>query len=545
MKQNDFYIKLKLKNIFIFLSALNILLLAMIIFLIYNNTQNNRYFNKYIVETDNYLKNRDFINIEKSIIKAEEKVNSEEKALILLKRAYKYNYYISDYKLLLRISSEIYKKYKYNEKIYSIYLFSLLKNKEHEQLFENITLKKININTVREIFLEGYSYCLIKKSDIQISDKIKKKLLEDDVFFKIISDNNEFNNYKESFALTGNNDFMYNLALLYMKNNQKEKALDIAEKINNYDLLTALIYLDNKEYNKSLSVFKKINNKNEEIMLLQADLEMYSGNYDNAKIIYKTIINENKLTDYVPYMNTFFIDYIKNREINTDILEILFKNADIKNIDIINFILAVNRKEEDLTKMTEFTDNIYIKELLENRYINKDRYFASLWEIYNKGEMSVELYRFFLLELYRSGYINDMNILIEKSENNNYFNIFFSSLYDIINKNYESAENKLDEYSVYNNEWEILYNYSLLEMIKNNYNNALNILNKIIILLEKRNDTEKTVLSDLYFKKGYCLYKLKNYNTSIKYFNKSLSLDRGNIESQVFINYNKSKIVEP
>ena len=42
-----------------------------------------------------------------------------------------------------------------------------------------------------------------------------------------------------------------------MKNNQKEKALDIAEKINNYDLLTALIYLDNKEYNKSLSVFKK------------------------------------------------------------------------------------------------------------------------------------------------------------------------------------------------------------------------------------------------------------------------------------------------
>ena len=58
------------------------------------------------------------------------------------------------------------------------------------------------------------------------------------------------------------------------------------------------------------------------------------------------------------------------------------------------------------------------------------------------------------------------------------------------------------------------------------------------------------ILKKLFFqifisKKGTVYISLKTIIQVLNILTKSLSLDRGNIESQVFINYNKSKIVEP
>ncbi len=529
----------KLKNLLIILVTANILILFSIVLLVYTNTENNRNFNSIIFRIDKLLVRNNYDLSQEHITEAFNYCKTRKNALILLKRQYRVSEYTENYEILESLSRKLFLKYKKDSRIRNIYLFSLLRT-DNIDLFLT-TYKKRNTSDFfkNDLFLEYYSTC--KSNEKIICNNKIKDHFNDNIYINLLDDSLNPDKYLEIYEKEGNSNFLNNYIILKMKEGEKKEALKYLSALKINPLLQALILLDNRSFIDSLNIISGIDSKNTDLQFIQADIEMYLGNYDKSSIIYKNIYNSGQISDNLSLMNLIWIEYIKTGNINSEYLISLIDKKSKTNITNILYYINLNKYISEIQKEMLNSSLNAVDELLSCRKENRDRYLKILWNILNNYNTDDDYKKYLAYYLLENRKIKDLQILLQKNEirNSQFFNLY-KAFCEISVNNYSDAFFHYSNYLENNLNRENYFNLALISIKKENYSEALKYLDTAIL---KKNST-KEYLSSIYFWKAYTYYRTGIYSKSYDFLNKSISADRSNLNSKFLLNHIKSKIVE-
>ena len=529
----------KLKNLLIILVTANILILFSIGLLVYTNTENNRNFNSIIFRIDKLFARNNYDLSQEHITEASNYCKTRKNALILLKRQYRVSEYTENYEKLESLSRKLFLKYKKNSRIRNIYLFSLLRT-DNIDLFLT-TYKKRNTSDFfkNDLFIEYYSTC--KSNEKIICNNKIKDHFNDNIYINLLDDSLNPDKYLEIYEKEGNSNFLNNYIILKMKEGEKKEALKYLSALKINPLLQALILLDNRSFIDSLNIISGIDSKNTDLQFIQADIEMYLGNYDKSYIIYKNIYNSGQISDNLSLMNLIWIEYIKTGNINSEYLISLIDKKSKTNITNILYYINLNKYISEIQKEMLNSSLNAVDELLSCRKENRDRYLKILWNILNNYNTDDDYKKYLAYYLLENRKIKDLQILLQKNEirNSQFFNLY-KAFCEISVNNYSDAFFHYSNYLENNLNRENYFNLALISIKKENYSEALKYLDTAIL---KKNST-KEYLSSIYFWKAYTYYRTGIYSKSYDFLNKSISADRSNLNSKFLLNHIKSKIVE-
>ena len=534
--------KTRTKNLFFILKlliSLNILIIAVIAYLYYLNTENNRNFNKIIFQADRSLSAGDYETAGDFLDSAISYSNTKKNVLILLKRYYKVASYLNNYSEFKHNAEIFYKSYKHDSRIKKIYLFSLLKNNEIEIFFKYFHYNSDD-TFLNNMLLEGYSAYLRGNYNFQVKSKISD-ILKSNIYFNLLKEKTNIDSYVKSYELERNKAFLNNLILLYMKKGLPREALKYNLIRDKKDYLSSLIIFDNNKYEESLEIISNIPDKDTNKKLIMADLEMSLSNRKKGLVLYKNIYDSDPMYSNIPLMNLIWLEYNEKGYINNNYLADLLKSYSSDNLKNLLFFINLQKiyKESDNDNLLNNYNNL--DELFSLNRNNQSKYLDIIWSLYNNYNVDDEFKKYFLYYLVDTDRYKDLLILLDKEEirNSSYY-FLFKSFYEIKTGNYSNAEKKLTEYVDKNNCWEIFYNIGLINIKKENYSDALKYfdiaLNKSII---SDNDA-----SSVFFWKAYSLYRMNNFRAADRTINKSILKNRSNIEAKFLRNHIKSKIVE-
>ena len=527
------------------LVILNFLILSAIITLLYLNTENNRIFNKYIFEIDSYISANKYKKAIPVIIIASKKVNTKAQALILLKRSINISRLSDNYMESENIAEIFNNKFKRDIRIKKIYLYALLKNEKTDVFFDNFKYKYLKEDSFTDLLLEAYSIYLENKSLFKINSKIMEFMKNRSLYFNILFNPEDPEKYLELYKIDKNRNYLNNLIILNMLEGNSKNALNYTSERGIRDLLAAFVYLDSLKYSSALEIISLESGKNDRLKMIYADTLMYLKNYKDSRRIYNELLNTEPSFSNIPLFNIIWIDYIETGSINITRLNRLINDFPENNIENILFFIKLKNINSVFAENEIKSENNIIAELLKNNKNNNDNYLNIMWDLYNSFSTNDDFKDYFALYLYRRNIFKDLEILTEKEDFKYHKSYdFFSCLLNIYRNDYVKAEEDLKNYLKYSSSWEILYNISLLEITSNNYFSAAQYLNMLINNNSGNKDLSPSDMSKIYFWNAFSLYKTGKYSEAYRFLNKSISLDRSNLESKILMNHIKSKIVE-
>ena len=532
----------KLKTSFIILIILNLLLLLIISALFLLNTDNNRKFNRNIFLADAFISKGNFSGAEEILKKSEAYAKTKNKVHILLKRISKISDVSGDYIYMEHLGDFFYHKYRKDMHIKKTYLFSLLKNNKMDLFFDIFPGKINNDPFLEDLFLEGYSAYLnghpgnIKKISALLES------LNNNIYMRLLSDRDNHENYLSAYEKDKNTEFLNNLILLYMMEGITDKAVHYIPLTDNNDLLSSLVYLDTGNFSKSLLILSGMTENSSRIKMLKADAEMFLERFDLSFISYQSIYNDDPGFSNIPLLNLIWLEYRESGIINEKYLSAAFRNNPQENIK--NLVFFINLHKNIQPESVDVMDyNIpLLNDLFRCSPENINKYTTILWSFLNNYSTEEDFNRYFAYYLLETGKYREIDILLQKEVfRNSKDYCFFNSFSNLHYGNISEAENSLKDCLKNSKSPEIFYNLALIDIKKGDFSGAEKYLD---IITNNEIISDRNLLSDSYFWKAYVLYRTHDYNESLVMLNKSLSLDRANIEAEFLLNHIKSKIVE-
>ncbi len=532
----------KLKTSFIILIILNLLLFLIISALFLLNTDNNRKFNRNIFLADAFILKGNFSGAEEILKKSEAYAKTKNKVHILLKRISKISDVSGDYIYMEHLGDFFYRKYRKDMHIKKTYLFSLLKNNKMDLFFDIFPGKINNDPFLEDLFLEGYSAYLngqpgnIKKISALLES------LNNNIYMRLLSDRNNHENYLSAYEKDRNTEFLNNLILLYMIEGITDKAVHYIPLTDNNDLLSSLVYLDTGNFSKSLLILSGMTENSSRIKMLKADAEMFLERFDLSFISYQSIYNDDPGFSNIPLLNLIWLEYRESGIINEKYLSAAFRNNPQENIkNLVFFINLHNNIQPESVDVMDYNIPL-LNDLFSCSPENINKYTNILWSFLNNYSTEEDFNRYFAYYLLETGKYREIDILLQKEVfRNSKDYCFFNSFSNLHYGNISEAENSLKDCLKDSKSPEIFYNLALIDIKKGDFSGAEKYLD---IITNNEIISDRNLLSDSYFWKAYVLYRTHDYNESLVMLNKSLSLDRANIEAEFLLNHIKSKIVE-
>lgn len=512
------------KTIFV-LAILNIILVLLISALLIYNTRKQLEINKSIDEIDLTISRDAYTSAESLIKKTISTVSSKSDFMRLVKRACSVSAKTGRYDLAVELSGKALDKYKNEEKLLYIHLYSLLMNRDYKTAYSYI-----NGNSA-EIIPEALIISIVSR----LHDKEAVAHVSDKKISAILDGSRNAEEYSYLYEYSKVHSVLNNYLLSLMAEGQYSRAYSLIQKENNINKikneLAGLICYDNKEYEKSgkhfLEIIDRFDNFHEDpgLLLLLADTYMHRGDYEEAGKIYDIVIYEDNDYSWIPYVNLDWIDEKSGlSSCRTENAIDIFDDKELLRIHLLN----------------QIQKSSYLK--TNNTPANRQNIVAEYWKLYNDNLMSEKARIIFAKELYRMKNFQDLKIFLEKESLNGASDwlIFYKALANFNLKNYENALSMFLEYQRKTGNWHGLYNAAIIHMVQKEYRNAAELFSRLLSDIHAR----QAILSDIYLMLSIILYYEEDYAKSESYLQKSTRTGNRSIAAQYLKHYYDTKTVE-
>ena len=515
------------KKTIVMLVILNLIVLSAIVAVIYHNTVQKKQFN-YLLRTCDLNISRDAYETAETILQnLIPYAVSRLDYMKILKRAYIIADKTDNYQNFTLFSEKAFNKFKKDQIIFSIYIYSLIENSDFTK-----AIKVIDANNKMSIpeTLSNVIYAIKYKHDKNLDILL---LIKNDDIREIIQGNTDSTLYEQLYNKSGKPLVLTNYLLSILLKGDYKKAVSVLDKSiykNQIDNeLSGLIYYDNKEFYKARDQFYKLFERTEKeiadagILMLLADTLIQTDNLKEAYALYDIVIHNDEKFSWIPYINKDWINMVSGEK------SFFTEEA-----------LDIFQNEKELTFLYILKNQHYdVKEARRNQ----DKYISEFWDYYIENTMTDEFKIFFLKELYRMGRLDEIFLFTEKKDNiDKEWAVFFNALTFFSKKDYNNALTLFQKYYDLTNSWQGLYNVGIAYFLNLNYEYASNYFEVIAAKYLKNDITlNNDNLTDVYLMLSLSLTMNGDYKKGEYYLNKTLETGSSSIITTYLQKYYKTK----
>ncbi|MCL2295035.1 MAG: tetratricopeptide repeat protein [Spirochaetes bacterium] len=516
------------KNTVIILIILNLIVFSSIVALIVHNTTQRRQFNQLLALCDINIARNAYDTAETTLRNALPFALTKMDYMRILKRANFIAKRTGNYQSFVFFSERAFNRFRRDEDIFTLHVYSLLKNGNFSRVFALIT------NNRRMTIPESFSYVIYAIKYKYTRNRDILYLIENDNIRSIIKGNMDMALYEQLYNLSGKPVVLNNYLLSILLTGDYKKALAVLEnsvyknQIDNE--LAGLIFYDNKNFSRARDFFYKLYKREREreirdtgILLLLADTLIQTGSYNEAYELYAAIISNDRNFSWIPYVNKDWINMVTGaRSFYTEAALNIFQN------------------ERELAFLSLLKDQHYGS--MEARR-NQSRYIAEFWEFFAEGSMTEEFKIFFLRELYRMGRFTEIFLFTSRLDNiDRPWAIFFNALAYFSQREYDNALILFHQYYNLTGNWQGLYNIGIIEFLKLNFRQAATFFEAIVNKSLRNNvHINNDDLADVYLMLSLALTMNRNYRQGEFFLNRALEIGRSSIISFFLQNYYRSR----
>ncbi len=515
------------KKIIIILVILNIIVLLAIVAVIYYNTLQKRQFNYSLNKCDLNIFRDAYDAAETILVNILPYAAAKSDYLRILKRANLIADKTGKYQNFVFISEKAFNKFKKNEAIFTLYIYSLIKNSDFTKAVSMVD------NNKKLIMPESLSYVIYAMKYKQSKNPDILPLIKNNDVRKILEGNPDLTIYEQLYSKSEKPAVLNNYLLSVLLAGDYKKASDILDQSKyKYEIdneLSGLIFYDNKNFFKARDLFyKSYERKDKEIvdigiLMLLADTFIQTDSYKEAYDLYDIIIFNDKNFSWIPYVNKDWINMVLGKK-SSHIEEALNIFHNEKELAFLSILKNQHYETKDTKK-------------------NQDKYISEFWEYYAENNMTDEFKIFFVKELYRMGRFDEISLFTKKLDNQDKeWALFFNALTSFSKKEYDNALILFQKYYEITGSWRGIYNIGIIQLLNSKYEYAANYFSNIINSALKNNIyINDNDLADIYLMLSLSLTMNGDYSKGEFYINKALLIGNNSIIAIYLQNYYKSK----
>jgi len=501
-------------------------------------------FNEYLITVDRMVKGEGYSSAITNLKKASSYSRSSTNWLSIIKRAYLLSEKTGDKSLFTKYTDKAFDIYPGNEDIRAFQVYSLLQQSLYEEaskLAESITEPYYNNLKIEAALSAEFSSETIADPFSYILNLLSTS--EDPLLFERIG------------AITGNDKFLFDAAILYMKYGEVKTAYSLAHKITGSwvnDEAIGMIALDAREYNQALTRFlnhnhQDVQNHNEKwaIQLIIADLHQLLGNYSDSGSFYDRSLEINDSGSWNQYAN--YSRLLKENGRFRQSMDFLQMGISIFPENEKELIIAmVNTQFERNRSTTER----YLKSFLDAHpddpeanllYIDHfpiqttpEKYGARIWELYNKNPSNRKIAEFLLWYLLGVGDLEGTTLVLDRFDRDSgrsYWTVFYRGLSLSMSKYFNEAEVLLQESVEMRETWYTYYNLAVIQLFLSKYQNVLTNLERAEYLITRSNTLDNVHLSNIKTKYASAYIGINQIDNARVELEEALRLNNENLEA--------------
>ncbi len=392
----------KLKKYIIVSSvALSVMTVLVLVVLFFSYRQNIVSVRALLTEADESLATGYYYKSEEAARKAYAVSNSEETALMSLKRAYRISEATENPKLIEELSSSAAGRFSSSHRIRSIHAYSLLRSRRAAEAFAD--MEKKGKSGLETFFLEA-ALATGRNPDEKTIPDIVKRFPETALLEK--EDPETYEHYS---SVIHDTRMEVNSALLYAKSGRMDDAFRVVEgEINEIvgqkrdtdtdsSVVEPLFFIayDANRLDDARNLLKLWSGDETDGILLGADIELLKGNYEQARSLYFAAIDRDATYSAVPYLNSSWTR-TRNGEIDAGIgflekAHSVFPDSRDVSVELARLYLRLGNPGAarallgSIKSLTGDTEAELMMLALDTMNLSVSQYRLRLWELFNKN----------------------------------------------------------------------------------------------------------------------------------------------------------------
>ncbi|MDA3809983.1 MAG: hypothetical protein PF518_06565 [Spirochaetaceae bacterium] len=505
---------------------------------------NSEKFNEYVITVDRMIEGQGFSSALTNLNRASSYAKTSMNWLRVLKRAYILSDETNDPSLFQKYTDKAFDIYPGNNDIRAFKVYSLLDQSDFAEASE---LAK----SITGIYYDNL------KIEAALSAEFSSDTIADPFshILNLLAEEDDPALFHRIGEITGNDKFLFDAAVLYMKYGQVKTAYNLSHNITGSwvnDEAIGMIALDSGEYDQALSRFLNHNqqdilNHNEKwaIQLIIADLQQLIGIYADSDYFYKRSISINPLGSWHQYAN--YSRLLKENGRFRQSMDYLQEAIELFPQNEKELIIAMVNTQFDRNRST--TER-FLKSFLDENpddpeanllYIEKypiqttpEKYGARIWELYNINSSNRKIAEFVLWYLLGVGDLEGTNLVLDRFDRDSgrsYWTVFYRALSLSMSKGFHESEVLLQESIEMKETWYSFYNLAVIQLFLGKYQEALNNLGRAEYLLKQSNSLDNKYLSNIKTKYASAYIGINQFDNARIELDEALSLDHENLEA--------------